>query len=148
MASTKQHQFTVTAYGHANIQATHSSTFEITMESHLSRKGDCIIGTNASHSALHLKSQFDDAIRHPNTKIFTYLSVGTITDQIQGSGSPHLTLSSPTSLVWRTSEYVDARTIAIRCNKAAKDLNRHLIKSLQNPKTKLQVTFIVFPGTK
>jgi hypothetical protein len=140
MASTIQHQFTIIAYGHVNIRATHSSTFEITMDSQLSLKGDCIIGIKASHSAQHLNQQFGEAIRHPQTKIITHLTAGTITDQIHGVGSARLILNSPTSLVWRTSDYVDNRTLAIRCNKAAKDLNRRLIESLQNPETELQVT--------
>ncbi len=143
MASTKQHQFTIIAYGHANVQATHSSTFEITMDSNLSMKGDCIIGIKASHSAQHLNIQFGDAIRQPQTKILTLLTAGTITDQIHGFGSLNFTLTSPTSLVWRTSDYVDNRTVAIRCNKAAKDLNRRLIESLQNSKTELHVTITV-----
>ena len=144
MASPNQHQFTITAYGHPNIQATHSSTFEITMDSHLTMKGDCIIGIKASHNASHLYTHFGDAIRHPRTKILTHLSTEKVTDQIQGFGSPHLTLNSPTSLVWRTSEYVDDRTLAIRCNKAAKDLNRRLIEALQNSDTELQVIITIF----
>ncbi len=143
MASTKQHQFTIIAYGHVNVQATHSSTFEITMDPNLSMKGDCIIGIKASHGAQHLDIQFGDVMRQPQTKILTYLSAGTITDQIHGFGSPHFTLTSPTSLVWRTSDYVDNRTVAIRCNKAAKNLNRRLIESLQNPETELQITITV-----
>jgi hypothetical protein len=143
MASTKPHHFIIIAYGHANVQATHSSTLEITMDPNLSMKGDCIIGIKASHGAQHLNMQFGDALRQPQTKILTHLTAGTITDQIRGFGSPRFTLTSPTSLVWRTSDYVDNRTVAIRCNKAAKDLNRRLIESLQHPETELHVTITV-----
>ena len=144
MVLTNQRQFTITAYGHANIQATHSSTFEITIDSNLTMKGDCIIGIKASHNAHHLHTYFGDAIRCPEIRILTHLSAGGITDQIQGFGSPRLTLTSPTSLVWRTSEFVDDRTVAIRCDKAAKDLNRRLIESLQISDTELQVIITVF----
>lgn len=142
----EQEKFIFTAKGHANVQATHSSTFEITLESHLSRQGDCIIGVEASHSAQAINANLGDALRCPGSQIHTYLSVGEISECIQGWGSPQLILSDETSLVWRTSDFVDARTVAIQCDKAAKDLNRALIALLQNPDTSLQVTLVVFSG--
>ena len=148
MASTEQSQFTLTAYGHGNIRATHSSTFEITMEPSLSLQGDCIVGVNASHGAQHLNTLLGDALRHPNAQILTHLSNGVITERILGFGSPKLTLMSPLSLVWRTSEFIDERTIAIRCDKAAKDLDRQLIESLQNPDIRLQVALVISFGVK
>jgi hypothetical protein len=146
MASTEELHFMFTAQGHASIQATHFSTFEVTMEPHLTLQGDCIIGVNASHGARHINTLLGDALRQPDTQIRTYLSNGELTEYVQGYGSPQLTLNSPTSLVWRTSDFVDDRTVAIRCNKAAKDLNRHLIESLQNPDIILQVALVVVLG--
>jgi hypothetical protein len=148
MASTKQTQFTLTAQGHANIQGTHSSTFEVTMDSQISTRGDCIIGVNASHGARNINTLIGDAIRRPHTRILTILSDGKITDQVHGYGSPQCSLTSPSSLVWRTSDFVNERTLSIRCNKAAHDLNRQLIKSLQNPNTTLQVALVVLAGDK
>ena len=148
MASKDKDYFTFTAQGHPNIQATHSSTFEITMEAHLSPKGDCIIGVNGSHGAQQLNAHLGDILRCPDSLILTQLKVGTLTEEIQGFGSPDLTLKSPTSLVWRTSNFVDDRTIAIHCNKAAKDLNRKLIALLQNPETTLHVALLVSPGVR
>ncbi len=144
MENKEQVKFTFTAKGHTNVQATHSSTFEITLDSHLSRQGDCIIGVEASHSAQDLNNILGAALRRPGSQIHTYLSVGEISECIQGRGSPKLILSEETSLVWRTSDFVDARTIAIQCDKAAKDLNRSLIALLQNPDSSLQITLLVF----
>jgi len=146
MEQKESEKFTFTAKGHANVQATHSSTFEITLESHLSQQGDCIIGVEASHSAQDINTILGDALRCSGSQIQTYLSVGEISECIQGWGSPQLILSEETSLVWRTSDFVDARTVAIQCDKAAKDLNRALISLLQNPDTSLQVTLVVFSG--
>ena len=148
MASVEEIRFTLFAQGHPNIQATHSSTFEVTMEPRLSLRGDCIIGVNASHAARHVQTLLGDVLQHPDTKILTYLSDGEITEQVHGYGSLKHSLSAQTSMVWRTSDFVDERTIAIRCNKAAKDLDRNLIKSLKNPHTVLQVAIVVFPGVK
>ena len=148
MAATDKTQITLTAQGHTNIQATHSSTFEITMAPHLSLKGDCIIGVNGSRGAQEIDLILGEVIRRPNSRIITQLAVGALSEEIHGYGSPAITLISPTSLVWRTSDFVDDRTIAIGCDKAAKDLNRHLIKLLQNPDTTLQVAIHVFVGDK
>jgi hypothetical protein len=146
MEKKEQVKFTLTAKGHANVQATHSSTFEITLDPHLSRQGNCIIGVEASHSAQDINNILGKELRNPGSQIRTYLSVGEISEHVQGCGSPKLILSERTSLVWRTSDFVDARTVAIQCDKAAKDLNRALIALLQNPDTSLQVTLVVFSG--
>ncbi len=137
----------MTARGHPNIRATHASTFEVTTESKLTRQGDCIIGVAASQSASDINTMLGDLLRKPTSYVHTVLSVGDITDHIDGRGSPHLSLASTQSLVWRTSDFVDERTVAIRCNKAARDLDRNLIRALQNPKNQLQVTLLVFVGT-
>lgn len=147
MVLTEANRFTLTATGHPHIQATHNSTFEVTVESNLTLRGDCIIGVNASHSAQQLNALLGTALRHPKSHLITYLSNGIITESIQGYGSPKISLASPTSLVWRTSDFVDDRTIAIRCNKAAKDLNRQLIEVLQKPYSTLHVTLVIFHGT-
>jgi len=146
MAPTKLAQIIIRAQGHVNVQATHSSTFEVTLGSTLSIRGDCIIGVNASHSAQDINNLLGAILKRVDTKVRTHLSVGEITDQVQGFGSPHLLLTSPTSLVWRKSAFIDERTIAIRCDKSAKDLNRQLIESLQQPNAVLQVALVVIPG--
>lgn len=146
MAPTEQAQIILRAQGHVNVQATHSSTFEVTLGSHLSVRGDCIIGVNASHSAQDINTLIGAALKRVDTQVHTYLSVNEIIDQVHGFGSPHLLLTSPTSLVWRTSDFIDERTIAIRCDKAAKDLSRQLIESLQQPNAVLQVALVVLPG--
>lgn len=139
--------FTITARGHENIRATHKSTFELTTDYHLTLQGDCIVGVETTHSLSMLNSIFGDALRNPGSRIHTQLAIGKITEQIQGYGSPQLKLTDPNSIVWRKSNFIDERTIAISCDKAAKDLNRQLIKALQTPKAVLQVTIVVYPGT-
>lgn len=140
-------QIALTARGHPNIRASHSSTFEVTTESKLTLKGDCIIGVTASLSASDINTILGDLLRKSTSYVHTVLSVGDITDHVNGRGSPYLSLTSPQSLVWRTSDFVDERTVAIHCNKAARDLDRNLIRALQNPENHLQVTLLVFEGT-
>ncbi len=138
--------FTMTARGHENIRATHQSTFELTTESHLTLQGDCIVGVGTTHSVSMLNSIFGDALRSPGSRIHTKLTIGEITEKIQGYGSPQLKLTDPNSIVWRKSNFIDERTIAIGCNKSAKDFNRNLIKALQTSKAILHVSIAIYSG--
>lgn len=125
------------------MRATHRSTLEVTTEHSLTTRGDCIIGVAASHSSSCLDSALGWAIRQPGSRILTRFSVGGFTDEVQGFGSPDLTLKAENALVWRTSTYKDDRTIAIRCDKAAISINRRLIQELKNPSAQLQVAIVV-----
>jgi hypothetical protein len=140
--------FTLTARGHENIRASHRSTFEITTDSELTLQGDCIIGVKASHSALDLKPFLEKLLNAPRCQIRTTLTVGPFSDTILGWISPPLLFTASSSLVWRTSSYIDDRTIAIQCDKAAKDIDRRLITALQNPQSVLEVQLIVDYDTR
>lgn len=63
-------------------------------------------------------------------------------DEIIGYGHPNLTLKHPTDIVCRKSNYICDRTLMIKANKAAKDLNPKLIKDLKNGK-KLKIKLVV-----
>ena len=134
---------TITARGHGNIQAYHPSTFEVTTDSSLTLKGDCIIGVDASHSAKDLKSLLKNALLVAPCQIRTTLKVGSVSDTILGWVSPELSFTDSSSIVWRTSAFVDDRTIAIRCDKAAKDIDRRLVAMLQNPESILKIQLVV-----
>jgi hypothetical protein len=134
------HHIQFNAYGHPNIQGLHSSTFEITTAAHLSLRGDCIIGIRSAQSAQSLARVFGESLRQSTTQVITRLVCGPFTDEIRGWGSPDLSLQNSLSLVWRKSTHIDNRTIALKCSKAAKDLNRDLIALLKNPQSLLQIT--------
>ena len=51
----------ISAHGHENIQSTNKATFEITMENHLTKRGDCIIAVCATKGAAGLNPQFRNA---------------------------------------------------------------------------------------
>ncbi|MBM4400405.1 MAG: DUF371 domain-containing protein, partial [Crenarchaeota archaeon] len=56
--------------------------------------------------------------------------------------SPQLTLSHPTDMVIRKSDYVCNRTLAVHADKAAQDLSRELVEKLRNPQQKVKITLI------
>jgi len=147
MASRTRAQVAFTVHGHPNIRATHPSTMEVTTQPNLTLRGDCILGVRADKSPAVIDAAIGWLLRQEPSRITTRLSAGGFTEEIVGAGTSRLTLRSPSSLVWRTSSYVDDRTIAIKCDKAARDIARELISQLQNPEAVLQVVIVVSAGT-
>jgi hypothetical protein len=119
-------------HGHKNVRALHKSTFEITKESDLSPRGDCIIAVAADLGAADLSPVFRNALSRDGTILITTLSCGSITAVVRSEGCSGITLMHETSLVWRRSTFLCPRTIAIYSDHAACQLPRELIKELQN----------------
>lgn len=86
--------------------------------------------------------QMKDSIRNKDTQIKIILKTKSATDKITGYGHPALTLDHPTDMVCRKSDYLCSRTLMIRANKAAVDLNPDLIADLKSDGI-LTVTIIV-----
>jgi len=122
---------TIRAYGHPMIRATHRTTFEITKDTYLTPKGDCIIGVNADKSADDLDPRVKDVIKRDDVIIIIVLRVGQAQDIVLAQGSAKLRLSDRRRIIVRKSTYVEPATLAIRANKAARDINRVLIDMLR-----------------
>ena len=81
-------------------------------------------------------------IANKNTKITVILDTENGHDEIVGFGHEDLTLTHPTDIVCRTSDYVCSRTLMINADKAARDLDLDLIEDLKNEK-EMEVTIIL-----
>lgn len=132
----------ITTYGHHNIKALHPTTFEVTTEETLSPKGDCIIGIRADKSAGTLSKKTKDLLRNDSTLVFIVFISGNVYDLVIAKGSSKLLLSSKVSMVVRKSSFIDDRTIAVESNKAARDINREIVKRLVRGHT-LKIFLIV-----
>ncbi len=132
----------ITAWGHENVLATNRSTFEITKDTHLTRRGDCIIAVAANKGINDLSDEFKRALR-TGAKLVVVIRVADEEEVVEARGDPKLQLSHPTDLVVRKSDYICDRTLAIGANKAAKDFSRHLVAKLKNPQQKVEVTLTV-----
>lgn len=121
----------IEARGHENIRATHKSTFEITRDPTLTPRGDCIIAVSANKACADLNPQFKSALKSPGARVRIAIRCGEIHTVVLARGSPELILSDPRSIVVRRSSYIDARTLAVKANKAAADLPRALIIRLR-----------------
>lgn len=119
------------AYGHENISASHKSTFEITKDNYLTKRGNCIIGIKSNISVNMLPTCFRDYIKDKNINIEIKLEAGGFYDIINAKGHDDLKLSSNNSIVIRKSSYIDDRTLAINADKAAIDIDRKLINYLK-----------------
>ncbi len=130
---------TIVAFGHPNIRATHETTFEVTKESHLTLRGDCIIAVRASKGASDLDQRFKNIAKRPNSKITVVIQAGEFKETVIGSGNPQLSFKHPTDLVARKSDFVSNRTLMIHSNKAACDFSRRFITVLRNPAQEVKV---------
>jgi hypothetical protein len=134
---------TIEAWGHANITAMNATTFEITKEDHLTRKGDCIIAVNASKGARDLSAEFRRLVRRRQAKVRVMIEAGATIEMAIGQGDPRLLLNHPTDLVVRTSNYTCDRTLMIKADKGAVDFSRDLIREVQQPLRRVLITLTV-----
>ena len=131
---------TIIAYGHENILCTHNTTIEITKEKSLTKKGNCILGINASKACFDLnddlKNKINDGIKFKIT-----LNVEKLQDSFYGFGNKELKLLDKNEMVFRKSDFICDRTILINCTKSSKEINRKLIEQLKIPGKKLSIIF-------
>ena len=135
--------FKIIAKGHENVLSLHKSTFEITKDKDLSLSGDCIIGLDIDKSMEDFPEEFKEKLANDDTKVIVELKTPNASDTIEGYGHHDLTLSHPTDIVCRKSTFVCSRTLMIKSNKAAIDLNRDLIKDLANGES-MEVNIILY----
>ena len=126
--------FKILAKGHENVTSKHKSTFEITKDPELTLSGDCIVGVDMDKTMLDFPQEFKDKIANSDTRITVILDTENGHDEINGFGHEDLTLTHPTDIVCRTSDYTCSRTLMIRADKAARDLDSNLIDDLKNEK--------------
>ncbi len=112
------------ALGHPNIKATHKNTIEFTKEDYLTPEGDCIVGVKADFDVSELKKFVK---KHKHVKIT--IKTGGLKEIITAKTNPDF--SDDHELVIRLGEHASPRTFAVRADKAAKHLNRELVKALQ-----------------
>lgn len=132
--------FTIFARGHKNLRATHRTTLEFTKESHLTPRGDCIVGVKASSSAKDLPEWLKKEIRSEKT-FFVVIKLPEygLEDSFYTNGSRDMPLDHPKDIVFRKSNFICSRTVGIRSTKAAVDLNREMIELMKDEKTEIVV---------
>jgi len=137
----------IVARGHENVQSTNKTTFEITKENHLTKRGDCIIAVAATKGANDLSHRFKAVARSQSARITIKIEVDGEEETVRARGNSKLLFTHPTDLVVRKSDYVCGRTLAVGADKAACDLSRKLVEKLRNPNQKVKITLTVESAT-
>lgn len=135
----------VYARGHENVSAEHASTFEVTTDDWLTPAGDCILAVEADRAPADFDPAFVEACREKGSRIVTTFEADGHTETVRGRGHPDLTFESERSMVGRTSEYVDGRTVVVGAGKAASGFDRGLVDAL-SAGAELVVTVTVEPA--
>ena len=134
----------IRARGHEHVSGTHDSTFEVTTDDWLTPAGDCILAVEADCAPASFESAFVERASRDDATLTATLLVGdpdqepsaltreTATREVlvTGRGDSRLTFDSDRSLVCRTSDYVDDRTVMVEADAAAGDLDRTVIENL------------------
>lgn len=121
------------AYGHAHIEGTHKTTFELTQHTAVTPKGDCIIGTRANFDAAALA-----ALAQVSKRIKITLKVRHHTEIIVGDSNAQF--SPGPEVVIRKTDFLSPRTLILNADKAAADFSRQFMALLKNPEEHLDVT--------
>ena len=122
---------TVRARGHPLVQGTHTTTFEVTKDETLTLAGDCIIGIAADKGAAALASDLKALLSDDRAVLTTRLIADDQVVVVRSRGSSGLTLDHPGDLVWRRSDFVSDRTVAVRSDHTAAALPREFIDALR-----------------
>lgn len=133
----------IVARGHRNVLATNRHTFEITAESHLTRRGDCVIAVAANKSVGDFNDEFKQLLRQEDARLTIVIEAGSARDVAAARGDPRLTLTHPANSVVRKSTYVCNRTLAVNADKAAQGLSRQLVEKLKNPQQRVDIILTV-----
>ena len=121
---------TVQARGHEHVSATHESTLEVTSDDWLTPAGDCIVGVEADATPADLPAAFTAACRDDGATIAATLAADGHERTVTGRGDPDLSFESDRSMVFRTSDHVDERTVMVGADAAAADLDREFAAAL------------------
>jgi len=120
----------VSAEGHEHVSAEHASTFEVTSDDYLTPAGDCILGIEADRVPADFDPAFVAACQSHDATITLTLEAGGHAVTVEGRGHPDLSFENERSMVGRTSEYVDGRTVVVGADAAAGDLDRAFVAAL------------------
>jgi len=136
-------RFQIKFSGHKNIRSLHPKTIEITKDSHLTPRGDCIVGVNATCGCKDIPSRLKKKLKDPNSTIKFSIDVNDYSFKFSVKGHKNLLLTHSDDIVIRKSNFVCPRTLAVSCNKASDSIPKKIIQLLQDPKVKGVLTIDV-----
>jgi len=128
----------VTAKGHPLVKAPHPTTLMITKDREVGPRGDCIVAVAADKGAADLSSRLKRAIREGRGVKVT-VKAGDAVAVVSALGHRGLALTDTRDMVIRKSSFVCRRTLAVKADKAAIDLQRDFVARLRDS-SRVQIT--------
>ena len=133
----------IRARGHPNITALHKTTLEITRDQTLSLRGDCIVGIKAEKGIRDISEDLKRWLKSgKRVRIELTIPEYNMTEVIHAQGHRDLEFTHSSDIVIRKSDFVCGRTLAIKADKSARDLDRKFVSLLKNEETVLQIKII------
>ncbi len=129
----------ITAFGHECVTSKHDTTLEITKDREMGWEAHCIVGVKSNKSCADLSEKLKKAAVEGKRMVIN-IKAGDISDRIVAYGHPDLLLTNDHSIVIRRSNFIDDRTLAIHASKSSNRLSRELVRKLQDPSQKVEIT--------
>ncbi len=117
------------ARGHENILATHAKTLEFPRDSHLTKRGDCIVAVAADYPM--------EEVKKLQGRVKITIRCSGREESLTAEANPGF--SDSHEMVIRKSSFASSRTFAINADKAAADLGRGFVELLKSPEAKVEV---------
>ncbi len=133
----------IVAYGQENVTSKHRTTIEITRDSEISRRADCIIGVGADRGICDLSSEFKGLARRSDSVIRAVFKVDDLEEVVTGSGHPDLSFTHKTDFVIRKSDFICPRTFMIKADKSSSDLDSGFVERLKSRDARIEMCLYV-----
>ena len=164
-------KYSFSCYGHENITARHKTTLEFTKDDEMRLEGDCIVGIGADFELASLKRfikslgnnrkitiTIETINNTDNEKIINDKKIKindknnnnekNIKNEIIGKITAEINpdFNSDKEMVIRKSDFVSARTFAIKADKAAFELGKGLVGFLTEKGNKIRIVVEIQKG--
>ncbi|MBI3037008.1 DUF371 domain-containing protein [Candidatus Woesearchaeota archaeon] len=127
---------TFTAHSHHNILATHRTTLEITKDTQLTKKGNCIVAVGADFSLQRIRELIGSC--GEDGEIIVTIEAAGLKEEIIAVVNKGF--NSDREIVLRKGSFVSERTLGTNANKAAAKLSRELAERLKTANMAVSVT--------
>ena len=130
-------------HGHPNVQCLHNRAIEVTMDTNLTLRGDCIIGVGANKACKDLNPKLQNLLKTDNSFVRVSIIAGNLSCDLNGMGSSRLLLLDSRDIVIRKTSFACSRTLCMNCDKSSSDISREMVQMLKDPQTKGILNIII-----
>ena len=123
-------------YGHPNILSLHPKSFELTKDTFLTLRGDCIVGVSADKACYDIDEKLKNMLMQSETIVVIEIAVGNYRIDIKARGDSRLSLTHKHDMVFRKSTFACPRTASVSSTASSLELPREMVYLLKDSNTK------------